>query len=103
MTFKQPYLLREIRFLLWDGENRFYRYALETSPDGETFVPLVDRSSKGKWRSWQTHRFPPRRVKVIKVIGSYNSANRGFHAVELEAYCIPPSVAAKPTRPSEPE
>ncbi len=95
VTLPRAYLLRQIRMLLWDGEPRFYRYALETSPDGQTYVPLVDRS-QGEWRSWQTIPFPPRRVKTIKVKGVYNSANNGFHVVELEAYCVPPPIPAIP-------
>jgi hypothetical protein len=95
VTLPRPYVLRQVRMLLWDGEDRFYRYALETSPDGQTYTSLVDRS-QGEWKSWQTILFPPRRVKTIKVKGLHNSANAGFHVVELEAYCIPPTTSAVP-------
>jgi hypothetical protein len=95
VTLPRTYVLRQIRMLLWDGEDRFYRYSLETSPDGQTYAPLVDRS-QGEWKSWQTISFPPRRVKTIKVKGLHNSANGGFHVVELEAYCIPPATSAAP-------
>jgi len=95
VTLPRTYVLRQVRMLLWDGEDRFYRYALETSPDGQTYAPLVDRS-QGEWKSWQTIPFPPRRVKTIKVKGLHNSANAGFHVVELEAYCIPPAAPAVP-------
>jgi hypothetical protein len=101
VRFPQAYLLREIRFLLWDGEDRFYRYALELSSDGKAFTPLVDRT-KGKWRSWQVIQFPPRRVQAIKIKGTYNSANSGFYIVELEAYCRPPAKRPRPRYPSEP-
>lgn len=101
VTLPRTYILRQIRMLLWDGEDRFYRYALETSPDGQTYAPLADRS-QGEWKSWQTVSFPPRRVKTIKVKGLYNSANAGFHVVELEAYCLPPPAPALPKESGAP-
>jgi hypothetical protein len=101
VTLQKAYVLRQIRFLLWDSDDRHYKYIVETSPDGKTWVPLVDRS-KGKWKSWQTLDFAPRRVKAIRVKGLFNSANGGFYIVELEAYCLPPAVAMKPNAPSDP-
>jgi len=91
ITFAKEYQLREIRIMLWDKDDRYYRYAVATSFDGKTFVPLVDRSS-GEWRGWQKLKFEPRKVKVIRLFGTHNSKskNSDFHVVELEAYCIPP-------------
>jgi hypothetical protein len=90
VEFPRPLLLRQVRLLLWDGDERFYRYAVETSPDGTQFGPLVDRGS-GEWRSWQVLNFAPRPVRALRIRGLFNSANTGFHAVELEAYCLPPA------------
>ena len=102
ITFPKLYMLREIRLMLWDGEAaRFYRYSLELSMNGETFKMLADHS-KGKWRSWQTIQFSPRPVKSIKIHGLHNSANGGFHVIELEAYCVPPDEPAHPKYKSEP-
>jgi len=101
VTLPKVYVLRQIRVLLWDGEDdRFYRFALETSHDGQKYIPLVDRS-RGQWRSWQQIDFPPRPVKTIKLKGLFDSANFQFHAVELEAYCIPPDTPAKPKAGSQ--
>lgn len=89
ITLAKPWPLRQIRLLLWDGDPaRFYRYAIDTSADGVLWQPLVERSS-GEWRGWQNLAFPPRRVKVIRLRGLYNSAGGNFHAVELEAYSRP--------------
>jgi hypothetical protein len=98
VTLPRALPLRMIRLLLWDGQARFYRFAVETSSDGRSFQPLVDRG-QGEWRSWQTLSFPPRRVKAIKLKGLYNSANGDFHCVELEAYCKPPAIAPSPMPP----
>ena len=88
ITFAKAYQLREIRFLLWDKDSRFYRYMVAISSDGKKFTPLVDRS-KGEWKSWQAIDFPPRPVKAIKLYGLY-SINPLFCVAEFEAYCIPP-------------
>lgn len=90
ITLDKTYRLREIRFLLWDlGTGRYYRYAIATSVDGNTFTMLADRS-QGQWASWQRISFPSRPVKAIRLIGLYNNHNPGFHVLEFEAYCIPP-------------
>lgn len=90
ITLDKVYQLQEIRFLLWDGDERYYRHIIATSIDGRSYVPLVDRS-QGEWRSWQRIQLPARPVKAIKLLGLYNSAARHFFVVEFEAYCLPPS------------
>ena len=94
ITFDKVYLLQEIRFLLFDLDQRYYRYAIATSADGKTYTPLVDRS-QGEWSSWQRVSFSPRPVKAIKLQGLYNSKNQDFHVVEFEAYCVPPPLQRK--------
>jgi hypothetical protein len=91
ITFAKVYQLRELRLLFWDlDKQRFYGYAIAVSSDGKKFTPLIDRS-KGEWRGWQKVDFSARPVKAIKLYGLHNSANRDFHVVEFEAYCIPPT------------
>ena len=104
VTLDQVYHLQKIRLKLWDGDNRYYRYTVETSADGKEYEPLVDRS-KGQWKSWQIISFPPRPVKTIKIRGLYNSINPVFHVVELEAYCLLPPYFGKgePAAPAPPK
>jgi hypothetical protein len=85
VLFPEAVSIATIRFLLWDGDGRHYRYQLELSPDGRQWYQVVDRSS-GEWRSWQEVSFTARTVKAIKLRGLYNSVNTSFHVVELEAY-----------------
>jgi tetratricopeptide (TPR) repeat protein len=91
ITFDRVYSLREVRLLLFDKSprRRLYWYAVATSPDGEKYVPLADRS-KGQWFGWQVLQFPSRTVKSIRLFGLNESGDKGFYAVELEAYCTPP-------------
>jgi hypothetical protein len=89
VTFKTAYRLREVRLLLYDVDQRKQNYRLLVSADGQKFVPLVDRSL-GQWFGWQKTTFPPRPVKAIKLV-ALNSTISSFCAVELEAYCVPPT------------
>jgi hypothetical protein len=99
---QKAYALRQIRLLLWDGNNRHYQYTLEVSPDGENWMMAADCST-GEWRSWQTIDLPrPLPIRFIRVNGLFNSDNAFFHLVELEAYCIPPKEAATPRFTSVP-
>lgn len=94
ITFRKTYQLREIRFLLWDLDARYYRYTIAISNDGKNFKPLIDHS-KGEWKSWQTLEFSPRPVKAIKLIGLYGSASNTICVVEFEAYCTPSTSSSK--------
>jgi hypothetical protein len=102
VTLDKVYAIRQIRMLLWDGNQRHYRYKMEVSPDGEHWAMLADRS-EGEWRSWQTLDLAQSApVKQIRVTGLFNSDNGGFHIVELEAYCVPPKQAVAPKYASTP-
>jgi hypothetical protein len=90
VTLANPSVLREVRLLLWDGGERYYRYKIETSLDGKNWQMLADHST-GEPRSWQVLSCAPRAVKYIRVKGLFNSANTHFHVVELEAYAKPPA------------
>ena len=89
ITFPKVYLLREIRLLLYDKDDRYFRYAIAISSDGESFVPLAD-TGQAEARSWQTIQFSPRPVKAVRLLGAYCSSTSLFHVAEFEAYCIPP-------------
>lgn len=92
LTFKQGVHLNAVRFLLWDQDHRFYRYKLEASPAlaRDEWVLLSDRTSEtNQCRGWQVVTFKTQLFCRLRLTGTYNSANEGFHVVELEAYNIP--------------
>lgn len=90
ITLKDTVTIDCVRFLLWDrSEDRYYRYKLEVSPDDKSaaWAMIADRSGPvDQCRSWQTIRFKQQPVRRIRLTGTYNSANSGFHVVELQAY-----------------
>lgn len=71
--------------MLFDLDGRFFRYRIDTSVDGESWQPAVDKS-EGEWRSWQVDRFEPRPAKFIRFTCLHNSANQICQVVELEVY-----------------
>ncbi|MCY3021229.1 MAG: discoidin domain-containing protein [Planctomycetota bacterium] len=101
VALKEPVSIDHVRFLLWDrDEERYYRYRLEVCADekGEVWTVLADRTGPtDQCRSWQTIAFGPRRVKLIRLTGTYNSANSGFHVVELQASMGMPAGAEPPS------
>ena len=89
ITFPKTYVLREMRLLLYDLDERYHHYAVAISADGEKFT-LLGGSGQTEARGWQTIQFSPRTVKAVRLLGLYSSGSRSFIAVEFEAYCVPP-------------
>lgn len=109
IELQEPFEIDCVRFLLWDlEENRFYRYKLEVADasPAKTWTVLADKTSpQDECRSWQVIRFEKRTVKLLRLTGTYNSANSNFHVVEFQACIAPPNgfpndpLPAQPVRP----
>jgi hypothetical protein len=89
ITFDKVYQLQQIRFHFYDGDARFYHYAIAVSADGVNYKPLVEHN-QGQWFRWQVIPMPAQSVKSIKLFGTFSYRNRPFSVSEFEAYCIPP-------------
>ena len=79
------YPVERLRLLLWDGDDRFYRYRIDGSADGTAWSVLEDRSS-GEHRGWQEIALADVPLRYIRVVGLHNSTGPDLHIVELEAY-----------------
>ena len=73
----QPNILKKIF--------RSYSYYIEVSMDQKDWVRVVDYS-KYYCRSWQELYFTPKVARYIRIFGTYNTLNKVFHVVSLEAY-----------------
>lgn len=87
-------IIYEIRFLIWDGlgvaksqrNPRIYKYRLLTSNDNNSWEVIYDTGDQG-FNGWQSFKFPEGKdLRYIQIHGLWNSANTGFHIVEVEAY-----------------
>ncbi|ESO03304.1 hypothetical protein HELRODRAFT_80550 [Helobdella robusta] len=79
----QPFLVNNMRLLLWDCDNRSYSYYIEVSNDQQTWTRVVDRT-RIQCRSWQYVFFKDQVVTFIKIVGTQNTANEVFHCVHFE-------------------
>jgi F5/8 type C domain len=99
VTLKDSTQVGCVKFLLWDrSDERFYRYKLDisASENGEDWKTVADRSDPAaECKSWQVVSFAPQTVRRIRLTGTYNSANAGFHVVELQAFVEAPPPSRK--------
>jgi len=74
-------------FPYWDGE-RYYRYTIDGSADGEKWSRLVDWSNNKTPAApkGDLHIFAPVMIRYIRVNMLYDSANTGVHIVEVRAF-----------------
>lgn len=71
-----------IQFRLYDGDDRYFQYRIESSLDGATYETLIDKST-GEHRGIQELNFPaPVTVKYLRLIGLKSSVNNAFHILE---------------------
>ncbi|MGD9780799.1 MAG: MBG domain-containing protein [Kiritimatiellia bacterium] len=74
-----------IRLLNWDRDNRYHRYAIESSADGTTWSSLVDASAEDRqgWDDWAVSGAP---IRYLKFTGLSNSVAKGICIPEWEVY-----------------
>ncbi|XP_063903919.1 BTB/POZ domain-containing protein 9-like [Zophobas morio] len=70
----QPYMISTMRVLLWDKDNRYYKYFVETSINNTDWEIAVDLRNED-CKSWQNLRFKERAVVFIRITGTYDSVN----------------------------
>ncbi|XP_063925361.1 BTB/POZ domain-containing protein 9-like isoform X1 [Zophobas morio] len=79
----QPFVVSSMKLLLWDLDDRKYKYFIETSVNNVTWEIVADRRNEN-YKSWQNIRFDERPVVFIRIIGTDNTANTDFHCVHFE-------------------
>jgi len=85
IQFAKPTRIGVIRVLLYDKDDRYYRYFVEVSTLGGAWKRVADRT-QGEWRSWQFINFDPVVTRELRILGTYGSVSPWLHVVELEAY-----------------
>ncbi|MGF1627079.1 MAG: discoidin domain-containing protein [Alphaproteobacteria bacterium] len=85
----RPYAVEQLRFLLWDRDDRFYRYRIDGSADGTGWTVLADRTD-GEHRGWQEIALSPAPLRYIRLVGTHNSVIAEFQVVEFEALARDP-------------
>jgi len=70
------------------GDERYYGFTVETSPDGTTWEVVADQRDNRALSTAEGYTccFAPRPVRCIRVSMTHNSANTGRHLVEVMAF-----------------
>lgn len=74
----------QVRILLYDLDRRKYGFRLLVSNDGESWE-LVNSSEKVD-AGWQEINLEDTKARYVRINGLSNTANLGFHVVEVEVY-----------------
>lgn len=88
VDLKQIYRIEKIDvFPYWDGR-RYYRYTVEVSKDGKTWLQVADKSENTVPASSAGDEFKiaPTQARYVRVNLLANSANEGVHLVELRVW-----------------
>lgn len=83
INFNKSAYINKIYTHLWDGNNRYYNYSLWISEDGANWTKIVDNKyAQGP----QNDTFQATLTKYIRIEGLHNTANAGFHIIEVDAF-----------------
>lgn len=78
--------IETIRFLLYDEDERIYKYRLLTSSDLNEWTVHYD-SAEHDCKGWQEFNFQEKiSARYIRIHCLWNSKNRHFHIIELQVY-----------------
>lgn len=106
VDLEKSYNVKLIRFLLWDNKGnpsnkrnyRTYYYRLLLSNDFQNWTTIYDSHEKG-YNGWQEFIFEEKiPCRYIRIHCLYNTANKAYHIVELQAFEeIPAKLTAEVT------
>jgi len=81
LNLGQPRSFHTFQLHLYDGDDRFFRYKVETSSDDIAYSVLIDRTA-GSHRGVQLIEVAPTVAKFIRITGTHSSLNTTFHLVD---------------------
>ena len=100
--------ISSMRLLLWDLDDRFYRYKIEASTNSitnnATWVTIIDRTGgTNQCQGWQDiNSSSVTQAWYLRLTGTYNSSNEAFQVVEWEVYG-PPAILTSTNAVTVPE
>jgi len=96
IDLEASYNLHTVRMFLWDLDDRRYKYRFLTSIDRKNWSVHYDTQQEG-FNGWQCFEFSNKKdVRFIRVDALHNTANAGFHIIQIEAYEEKPPELNKP-------
>eukprot|EP01084_Bolivina_argentea_P174868 302876_1 len=83
IDFDRAYILNTFRFMLYNGDNRVYKYKIEISKDQKTWTRIVNAENKS---GWQLVQFHDQFVKHIRFLDGSSTANQYLHLCKFYAF-----------------
>ena len=84
VDLRAVFSIGQVRILLYDLDRRKYSYRLLVSNDGESWE--VVHSAEKVDPGWQEIDLEDTKARYIRINGLKNTANLGFHVVEVEVF-----------------
>lgn len=86
LDLQESFSIETIRFLLWNKDDRIYKYRLLTSDDLTNWNVHFDTAEAG-FSGWQEFSFPNKiKARYIRIHCLWNSLKTGFHIVQMQVY-----------------
>ncbi|MHC4402072.1 MAG: discoidin domain-containing protein [Planctomycetota bacterium] len=88
IDLEKPTRINRVHVFPYWGAQRYYRYTVDVSIDGETWSQVVDMSENSKPSTPQgdLHNFDACQARYIRVNILYHSLNQGVHLVEVKVF-----------------
>ena len=88
VDLEKPTEVDRVTVVFYYGDNREYGFRVETSLDGKDWQTVADRTETKvpATREGTECKFPPRKIRYLRVVLTHNSANTGRHLVEVMAF-----------------
>ena len=81
------YTIDKINVLCYVSATRYYLYDIYTSLDGEEWTQIVNKTATAPGTdAGDSFEFEDVTARYVKLVGTYNSSNEGFHVKEVRVY-----------------
>ena len=87
IDLEDEYSIDRINVLCYVAGSRYYLYDIYSSVDGQSWTQLVNKTSTAAGtNAGDDFMFEDVTARYIKIVGTYNSSNEGFHVKEVRVY-----------------
>ena len=87
IDLEDVYEIGKINVLCYVAGSRYYLYDIFTSMDGEEWTEVVHKTATtAGTNDGDTFTFDDVTARYVKIVGTYNSSNEGFHVREVRVY-----------------
>jgi len=88
VDLEKPTEVGRVTVVFYYGDKREYGFRVQTSLDGRSWQTVADHTDVKvpATRAGTQCKFPPRKIRYLRITVTHNSANTGRHLVEVMAF-----------------